>query len=282
MGTCKAVEYQYVNQNPVMNIRFIMTENANTASKTETTDVNLSLKDRIISELKFFAGLIVFILFFFTTVWGHYKIPSESMLPTLEVGDHVYVSKFAYGYSRHSLPFGLHRLPIADGKQVFSRLPNRGEVVVFRNPVSGIIMIKRLTGLPGDTIETRGGRLFIDGKLINRKETDRFNYRAHLGHITHVTQYEEALPNEGGNHIIYEVSDNGAQDNQGPFTIPPGHVFFMGDNRDNSVDSRATNGPGMVPVDHLIGRADSMMFSFKKCAKEEGLRCPPRRFFKGL
>ena len=146
MGTCKAVEYQYVNQNPVINFRFKMTENAKTVSKTDSSDANLTLKDRIISEIKFFAGLIVFIIFFFTTVWGHYKIPSESMLPTLEVGDHVYVSKFAYGYSRHSLPFGLHHLPIADGKQIFSRLPKRGDVVVFRNPVSKIIMIKRLTG----------------------------------------------------------------------------------------------------------------------------------------
>ena len=259
-----------------------MTENANIASEKDSDEINLSLKDRVISEVKFFAGLIVFILFFFTTVWGHYKIPSESMLPTLEVGDHVYVSKFAYGYSRHSLPFGLHNIPIADGQQIFSRLPKRGDVVVFRNPVSKIIMIKRLTGLPGDTVETRDGRLYINNTLIGRTETDRFHYRAHLGQVSHVMQYEETLPGEKAAHLIYEVSDNGIQDNRGPFTIPPGHVFFMGDNRDNSVDSRATSGPGMVPVDHLIGRADSMMFSFKRCKKEEGLRCPPSRFFKGL
>jgi len=107
--------------------------------KTPKTDENtddgvLSLKERVLSEVKFFAGLFVFIFIFFSTVWGHYKIPSESMLPTLEVGDHVYVSKFTYGYSRHSLPFGAHKLPIADGKQLFSRLPKRGDVVVFRNP----------------------------------------------------------------------------------------------------------------------------------------------------
>ncbi|MEP6342797.1 MAG: signal peptidase I [Maricaulaceae bacterium] len=259
-----------------------MTENANTAATTESSDADLTIKDRIISEIKFFAGLIVFIVFFFTTVWGHYKIPSESMLPTLEVGDHVYVSKFAYGYSRHSLPFGLHRLPIADGKQMLSRLPKRGDVVVFRNPVSKIIMIKRLTGLPGDTIETRGGRLYVNNQLIDRTETDNFTYRPHRGQIAHVTQFKESLPGEKNSHLIYEVTDEGTQDNRGPFTIPKGHVFFMGDNRDNSVDSRATSGPGMVPVDHLIGRADSMMFSFKKCVKEEGFRCPSRRFFKGL
>lgn len=258
-----------------------------TQDKTILADGNdgeekVTLKERIISEIKFFAGLLVFILFFFSTVWGHYKIPSESMLPTLEVGDHVYVSKFTYGYSRHSLPFGLHRLPIADGKQIFSRLPKRGDVVVFRNPVSSIIMIKRLVGLPGDVIHTRGGRLYINEAVNPRENIDRFSYRAHTGPITTVTQYKEKLPGEKHDHFIYEVSDQSIQDNRGPFTIPDGHVFFMGDNRDNSIDSRATNGPGMVPLDHLIGRADSMMFSFKRCAKEDGLRCPPRRFFKGI
>lgn len=243
---------------------------------------SLSLKERIVSELKFFAGLFIFIFVFFSTVWGHYKIPSESMLPTLEVGDHVYVSKFTYGYSRHSLPFGAHRLPIADGKQLFSRLPKRGDVVVFRNPVSRIIMIKRAVGLPGDVIETRAGRLYVNNTLIERDRIDQFRYRAHRGNETVVTQYSEQLPGEKKPHFIYEVRDNGIQDDRGPFTIPAGHIFFMGDNRDNSVDSRATNGPGMVPVDHLIGRADSMMFSFKKCAKEDGFRCPPFRFLKGL
>ena len=97
-----------------------------------------------------------------------------------------------------------------------------------------------------------------------------------------VTAVAEKLPGEKKSHFIHEVSDEGHQDSRGPYTIPSGHMFFMGDNRDNSVDSRATNGPGMVPLDHLIGRADSMMFSFKRCDKEEGLRCPPTRFFKGL
>lgn len=263
-----------------------MTQNAQTSKlKTSAADDDgevLTLKERVISELKFFAGLFAFILVFFTTVWGHYKIPSESMLPTLEVGDHVYVSKFTYGYSRHSLPFGLHHLKIADGKQFWTRLPKRGDVVVFRNPKSGIIMIKRAVGLPGDTVETVNGRLFVNGKLIDRKTVEEFSYREHRGAVSSVTQYGEKLPDEKKSHFIYEVSDEGHQDSRGPYTIPSGHMFFMGDNRDNSVDSRATNGPGMVPLDHLIGRADSMMFSFKRCAKEEGLRCPPRRFFKGL
>lgn len=285
-----------------------MTTDAKTTDGGKTKDAPLTIKERVISEIKFFAGLIVFIIFFFTTVWGHYKIPSESMLPTLEVGDHVYVSKFTYGYSRHSLPFGLHKLPIADGKQIFSRLPKRGDVVVFRNPRSGIIMIKRLVGLPGDTIETRAGLLYLNGEQVGRSNPEARRYRAYrspeplpffrriirsistlgdkdpleVGPALGVTQYEETLAGEKNSHLIYESTDQGRADNRGPFTIPSGHVFFMGDNRDNSVDSRAPNGPGMVPVDHLIGRADSMMFSRKKCTQEEGLYCPPRRFFKGL
>ena len=260
-----------------------MTQDKTITTGNKGNEPELTLKEKIMSEVKFFAGLFVFIFFFFSTVWGHYKIPSESMLPTLEVGDHVYVSKFTYGYSRHSLPFGFHKLPIADGKQIWSRLPKRGDVVVFRNPVSGIIMIKRVTGLPGDTVQTRQGRLFINGTQIEREIVDHFRYRAHKGGVTLVTQYDEKLPGEKDSHLIYEVTSEGPLDNKGPFSIPAGHVFFMGDNRDNSVDSRDTvEGPGMVPVDHLIGRADSMMFSFKRCDKEEGLRCPPRRFLKGL
>jgi len=285
-----------------------MTTDAKTADGKKTEDAPLTIKERVISEIKFFAGLFVFIIFFFTTVWGHYKIPSESMLPTLEVGDHVYVSKFTYGYSRHSLPFGLHKLPIADGKQIFSRLPKRGDVVVFRNPRSKIIMIKRVVGLPGDTVETRAGRLYLNGTQVGRTNPGKVLYRAHknperlsffggiiraisnignkdplaIGPVTAVTQYEENIAGEKNAHMIYENSDQGRADNSGPFTIPSGHVFFMGDNRDNSVDSRDPAGPGMVPVDHLIGRADSMMFSRKKCTLEEGLYCPPRRFFKGL
>ena len=109
-----------------------------------------SLGQRIWSEVKFFAGLISFMFVFLTFIWGHYKIPSESMLPTLEVGDHLYVSKFAYGFSRHSPPFGLHKLPFLKEGKIFSKLPERGDVVVFRNPKNDIVMIKRAVGLPGD------------------------------------------------------------------------------------------------------------------------------------
>ena len=263
----------------------------------------MTLRERIISELKFLLGLFAFITVFFTFVWGHYKIPSESMQPTLEVGDHLYVSKYAYGYSRYSLPFGFDRLPFLKSGKLMSKLPKRGDVVVFKNPNTGMIMIKRIVGLPGDTISVTGGRLILNGQMIDREALTNHLYRQHSGafnapkkglarlspmawpqgSVVGVDVYSESWPGEDGSHIIYEQTDQGGLDNVGPFNVPQGHVFFMGDNRDNSIDSRAGNqGPGLVPLDHLIGRADSMMFSFKRCPEEEGLYCPPRRWFKKL
>lgn len=251
-------------------------------SKAETDTDKPSMGSRIMSEVRFFAGLLVFMFVFFTTAWGHYKIPSESMQPTLEVGDHLYVSKFAYGYSRHSLPLNLHRVSFLPDGQFWSRLPKRGDVVVFRNPKSGLVMIKRLVGLPGDQIKVVGGRLVLNETLIEREPIEAFLYREHRGRVVGVDSYSEQLPGEKQTHTIYEQTDQGHLDNTEVFTVPEGHVFFMGDNRDNSVDSRASAGPGFVPQDHLIGRAEMMVFSFKRCKTEEGLKCPGRRFFKPL
>ncbi len=254
-----------------------------TRNTTQTDPENaVSLGQKILAEVKFFAGMFLFLTMFLSLVWGHYKIPSESMQPTLEVGDHLYVSKFAYGYSRHSFPFGLHKLPIFGKGKVFSRLPKRGDVVVFRNPISSLVMIKRTAGLPGDKIQTIGGRLFVNDKEIMRKPLNSFLYREHRGNVVGVDSYAEQWEGEAQFHHIYEQTDQGPLDNAGPFIVPAGHVFFMGDNRDNSIDSRAPSGPGFVPLDYLIGRADLMMFSFKRCKTEDGLRCPPIRFLKKL
>lgn len=253
---------------------------------TQTTDVKADKEkqnfgQRLWSEIKFFLGLLAFVLTMLTLIWGHFKIPSESMLPSLEVGDHIYVSKFAYGYSKHSLPFMLHKLPIPEG-QIFSRLPKRGDVVVFRNPISGIIMIKRAIGLPGDTVQVTGGKLYLNGAPVGRTESGSFLFREHKGRVVGVEVYGEKLPGEKDSHFIYEKTDQGALDNTQVYTVPKGEIFFMGDNRDNSTDSRVLNETGFIPQDHLIGRADLMMFSFHRCKTEEGLRCPGVRFGKKL
>ncbi len=239
-------------------------------------------KEIILGEVKFFAGLFAFLLVFYTTIFGHFKIPSESMQPALEVGDHLYVSKFAYGYSKHSIPLGLHKLPFLPEGKIFSKVPKRGDVAVFRNPRSGVVTIKRVLGLPGDEIWVSKGRFYLNGEIIDREPIDNFLYREHLGNVVGVDAYSEQWPGEDRPHIIYEQTDQGPLDNPGTFIVPQDRLFFLGDNRDNSVDSRASNGAGFVPLDHLIGRADLMMFSFKRCKKEEGLRCPPTRFLKRL
>jgi len=243
-----------------------------------------TLKKIIVDELKFIAGLAVFLFVFFNFVFGHYKIPSESMQPTLEVGDHLYVNKFAYGFSKHSLILNMHKLPFLKDGRVFARMPKRGDVVVFRNPNEGMVMIKRLVGLPGDLVETRSGRLYVNGELMDREKVDQFNYREHKGHRVNVSVYAEQLPGEKDTHKIFEQFDDDRLDNIGPIRVPKGKFFFMGDNRDNSDDSRAIvanppSGPGLVPFDHLIGRAEVMVFSFKKCKTEEGLHCPGSRWF---
>lgn len=274
-------------QNNSSNIEGFETETLQTQiveaeADSNTPDEKPSLKQRIWSEIKFFTGLASFMLIFLTFIWGHYKIPSESMLPTLEVGDHLYVSKFAYGFSRHSAPFGLHKLPFLKDGKIMSKLPKRGDVAVFRNPKNELVMIKRVVGLPGDTIRVHRGRLYINNVIVVREAIDNYLYREHEGRKVGVDVYMEHWPDEKDSHRIYEQTDSGNLDNTVEFTIPDETVFFMGDNRDNSTDSRAILGPGYVPLTHLIGRAEYMMFSFKRCNKSEGLRCPPLRFMKKL
>jgi len=208
----------------------------------------------LLSEVKFFSTLIVVVVGFLTLVWGHFKIPSESMQPTLEVGDHLYVSKFAYGYSKHSLPSLLYKLPLPEGR-ILSKMPKRGDVVVFRNPKSGIVMIKRVVGLPGDTVQLRLGLLYLNNEL----DTD------------------ESI-------TIYERNDDHLLDDTVAFIVPEDSLFFMGDNRDNSIDSRdPRHGPGIVHINYVMGRADRIMYSFKRCNRNEDLYCPPKgRFMKKL
>ncbi|MEP4051392.1 MAG: signal peptidase I [Litorimonas sp.] len=240
-------------------------------------DAPRSRREWLWSEFKFFAKLGAFILAFITLVWGHFKIPSESMQPTLEVGDHLYVSKYAYGYSKHSLPYLLHNLPLPEGR-IFSRLPKRGDVVVFRNPKTGIIMIKRVVGLPGDTLQVRRGQLYLNGERIERERIDGRLYREHATQrVRSVNVYNQTLPGMDEGFVIYERDDSHPLDNTPVFIVPEDSVFFMGDNRDNSIDSRAPrNGPGIVPMDYIMGRADRVMFSFKRCDRTEDLYCPAK------
>jgi signal peptidase I len=216
------------------------------------------------------AGL--FRTLFFQPFW----IPSESMKDTLLIGDFLFVNKMAYGYSKYSCPFAM--CPF-EGRILASE-PERGDVVVFRHPVNGSDFIKRLIGLPGDRIQVQNGVIFLNGEEVPQEPAGVFeeiyepqgpmrnlprceNGAVGSGGICTKTRFVETLPG-GRQHNVLNIVDNGPGDNTDVFTVPEGQYFFMGDNRDNSQDSRfaqAAGGVGFVPAEYLIGRADRIMFS---------------------
>ena len=186
-----------------------------------------------------------------------FNIPSGAMLPTLQVGDHLFVSKYAYGYSRFSIPFS----PRVFEGRIFARQPERGDVAVFRKPnQDDIDYIKRIVGLPGDRIQMIGGRLHINGKAVPREKIGDRRYERPGGGDVSVTEYIETLPN-GRQHLIYEENDRQFLDNTAAFVIPEGHVFAMGDNRDNSQDSRVLHEVGFIPVENLVGRLELIFWN---------------------
>ena len=186
-----------------------------------------------------------------------FNIPSGSMKSTLLVGDYLFVSKLSYGYSRYSFPYGM---PLFNGRW-FASDPKRGDVVVFKLPKDNSTdYIKRLIGLPGDEISMRNGVLFINGQAVPKKPVDDFTTIEDDGPARKIPRFEETLPN-GVKYQVLDAEPNGPFDNVGPYKVPPGHYFMMGDNRDNSTDSRALYHVGYVPYENLVGRAEVIFFS---------------------
>lgn len=201
---------------------------------------------------------IILALMVRTFLYEPFNIPSGSMKPTLEIGDYLFVYKPAYGYSRYSFPFGMG--PIEKGHRALAQEPQRGDIIVFKLPSNpGIDYIKRLIGLPGDTVQMVDGRLYLNQRLVPREQLGLKRIDDN-GQTVTIMEYLETLPG-GVIHSIYEESDEGPLDNTPEFTVPEGHYFLMGDNRDNSQDSRVQNLVGFVPYENLVGRASFLFFS---------------------
>ncbi len=296
-----------------------MTQNKadNSASETEGEDEKRTGLDWWKHEARELAMTIAVFLpiwvVFTSFVYELRSIPSESMVPALQVGDRVAVSKFAYGYSRYTPVLGVGQWFSSEDKskpdqRMFASMPERGDVIVFRHPNTNRVMIKRLIGMPGDQLQVVAGVVHLNGEPIVRDFVRRVRYVKHNERIpTNVVEFRETLPN-GVSYLVYEESGKTELDNTPVFEIPEGHVFMMGDNRDNSEDSRSPRGHielyrqnptgwnglifqgvgstptaiGYVPLDHLMGRAETVAFTLYRCRKQADTECAKGRVWKGL
>jgi signal peptidase I len=230
------------------------------------------------SLLRFVVGIALIAWAIRSFVAALYSIPSASMLPALYVGDYVAVTKWPYGYSRYSFPFGF---PSFDGR-LFAHLPHRGDVVVFRHPTENEDLIKRVIGLPGDIVAMHAGTLFLNGRAVPKSPLPPVRVRVSRNSPCQVVPpakalvtvssgasycvyraYRETLPG-GVSYTVLDQLDEGPADDFPAVRVPAGRLFLMGDNRDDSLDSRfpaVIGGVGMLPVDHLIGRAAVTVWS---------------------
>ena len=214
------------------------------------------MKNKIVENIKtiFYALIIALIIRSF--LFQPFYIPSSSMEPNLLIGDRLFVSKYSYGYSRHSLPFS----PKIYNKRIFANLPKRGDVVVFKTPVDNRTdYIKRLIGLPGDTIQIVDKNLYLNAVKIKRRKTENLTNINCGDEVINTNFFEETLPNKKKYIAVYR--NDGTMSNTDKFIVPENHYFFMGDNRDCSKDSRFLTSVGYVNFNNLVGKAQLIFFS---------------------
>ncbi len=215
-------------------------------------------KNSFFGNLKSIFIAIFIALLIRSFIFEPFNIPSGSMKPNLLVGDFIFVSKYSYGFSKHSLPFSI---PLIPGK-IFANTPERGDVVVFKTPENNRTdYIKRVIGLPGDKIEIKNGIIFINGSEILRKKLNDFIDTDNKTSNKRVRMYNEYFFNKEIN--ILDITDNGIADNTQLFNVPENHFFVMGDNRDNSQDSRFISTVGFIPYENLVGKAQFIFFSLE-------------------
>lgn len=196
-----------------------------------------------------------------TFAFQPFNIPSGSLIPTLLVGDYLFVSKYAYGYSKHSFPYSI--APFSG--RIWGAEPKRGDIAVFKLPKDGETdYIKRVIGLPGDKVQLLDGVLRINGQPVKKVANGFMEGRDSFGRKVPIPRYTETLPNGVSYSVIEREGNTGYWDNTVEYTVPLGHFFMMGDNRDNSTDSRDLQSVGYVPYDNFVGRAEVIFFSVEE------------------
>ena len=217
------------------------------------------MKKKIIENFKTLFYALIIALFIRSFFFQPFYIPSSSMEPNLLIGDRLFVSKYSYGYSRHSFPFS----PKILNKRYFAKMPDRGDVVVFKTPADNRTdYIKRIIGLPGDSIQFKVGELFINNIKIQRTKKSIITTINCGNNEIIFNSYEETLP--GGKKYIAVYRKNGTMLNSDKFTVPDNHYFFLGDNRDCSKDSRFLSSVGYVSSENLVGKARIIFLSNDK------------------
>ena len=249
-------------------------ESAEAAAEAQTPE-SAKKKGGLADTTRFLLLLFLFAVVLRSFIAAPFMIPSSSMQPRMMIGDYLFVAKWPYGYSRFSFPFGIASF---DGR-FFAGEPERGDIVVFRHPRTNQDWVKRLIGLPGDTVQMRSGQLFLNGKPVPKVRIADWmipfsrnslcsplakRVEAEGGQYCAYPRYRETLPGGRSYEVLDQVELSNGPDDTEVYTVPEGHYFMMGDNRDESADSRFTldeEGVGFLPRDHMVGRALIVFFS---------------------